>query len=149
MPSPKNLIDIKQLRQEQISGLALAVSSGFVVQYVSGLSGTLYAYTTDVSGYVDDVSGNLQGQLDTIFADGGVAILGFNVPISAGVDQVTCTYAQALGSTPVFSLGTTNTSDPMIYPMARISNTTGAVIDFSAPTPSANYYLNLLVPVSS
>src|SRR4051812_18582717 len=70
MPSPKNLIAIKQIRQDELSGFALTVASGYVQSYVSGVTGELLTYINLVSGnlqdYTDTASGTLQDGLDDL-----------------------------------------------------------------------------------
>lgn len=153
MPNPKNLIAIKQIRQDELSGFALTIASGYVQQYVSGVSGELLSY-------INLVSGNLQDQIDEIIDNGGgggggtgtgaggTTMLSFNVPVASGVDTIHCLYGQTV--TPyisVASFGTTSASDPIIVSMLTTRNATGQVVELSQATSSANYYLNLLIPL--
>lgn len=138
--SPKNLISIKQIRQDELSGYALTVTSGFVVSYVDAVSGAQLEY-------VDAVSGALQDQLDDLVDEQGTLLLSFRVPIASGVDLVHCGYAASTTSrVSVGSIGTSGANDPLLVGCFRDVNATGTLLELSAATTSPNYYLNLLVP---
>ncbi len=155
MPSPKNLIAIKQIRQDELSGFALTVASGYVQSYVSGVTGQLLSYINLVSGnlqnYTDTASGTLQDGLDDLQTqiDGlGISLLSFNVPLSAGVDTVHVLYGQSVSnSVAVVSVGSSGVADPLLISMLTTRNATGQAIALSQTTSTSNYYLNLLVPV--
>ncbi len=124
MPA-KNLIDMRQLRIEQLSGYMQQLVTGYVIPYVSGVSGAL---STEMEG---------------------TGVLGFRVSIASGVDTVHVLYGDDghENRKAVTALGTSGTNDPGICHFIITSNGTGQAINLSAPTPSSNYYLNLLIPV--
>ena len=140
MAEPKNLIALKQLRQSELSGFVNTLITGYTIGYVSGASGSLYSY-------IQSVSGALQSQID-LLESSGAAVMSFRAPIASGVDIINCLYSATVGSLiSVGQIGTSGATDPIILGMLTDTNYTGSVVELSAPTPSPNYYLNLLVPV--
>ncbi len=98
----------------------------------------------ELSGFVDSIVSGYIGLYGLNRLTGNST--GTSIPLSSAVESVVLFYPNPIpGAVPVGVLGTSGANDPIVHSQLFLSNSTGCTFDFSAPLPSSNYYMNIMI----
>ena len=137
-----NLIALKQIRENELSGYIAIVSSGVNTQLQTGISGALYAQMAGISGVLRAAINNVSGGTGTSTVTGLVSL---NFRLVSGTDSSGFSFGQTLATVPnvVPHVWTTGAGDQILGYLTSQS-VTGCYLAYSDTIPDNFYFANII-----